>query len=118
MDCKKWIFREFSLIAVGARGGRGSGGMGSTLGALVRGVIELKKGETLYFLIGQAGMDACPKKIGLQRNDCEQRTNRTSSEFGMSGALSKIYDVKNMEWTDGGGGGGGATYIFTVKTRR
>lgn len=46
---------------MGARGGKGSGGMGSTLGALVRGVIELEKGDQLYFMVGQAGMDACPK---------------------------------------------------------
>ncbi|XP_043282880.1 ALK tyrosine kinase receptor isoform X2 [Venturia canescens] len=105
----------YTLIAVGARGGRGSGGMGSTLGALVRGVIELEKGETLYFLVGQAGMDACPNKIGLQSSDCQQTSNRSSSESGMSGALFKIYDVKNMEWNDGGGGGGGATYVFMVK---
>lgn len=35
--------------------------MGSTLGTLVRGVIELEKGEQLYFMVGQPGMDACPK---------------------------------------------------------
>lgn len=46
---------------MGARGGKGSSGMGSTLGALVRGVIELEKGDQLYFMVGQAGMDACPK---------------------------------------------------------
>lgn len=46
---------------MGARGGKGSSGMGSTLGALVRGVIELEKGEQLYFMVGQSGMDACPK---------------------------------------------------------
>lgn len=52
---------NFSVIAMGARGGRGSGGMGSTLGSLVRGVIELEKEQQLYFLIGQPGSDACPK---------------------------------------------------------
>lgn len=35
--------------------------MGSTLGALVRGVIELQKGEQLYFIVGQMGTNACPK---------------------------------------------------------
>lgn len=53
--------RERRLIAMGARGGKGSSGMGSTLGALARGVIELEKGEQLYFMVGQPGMDACPK---------------------------------------------------------
>lgn len=39
----------------------GSGGMGSTFGAFVRGVIELQKGDQLYFMVGQAGSDACAK---------------------------------------------------------
>lgn len=46
---------------VGARGGMGSGGMGTTFGALVRGVIELQKGDQLYFIVGQEGMNACAK---------------------------------------------------------
>lgn len=57
----KKINIRFSVIAMGARGGRGSGGMGSTLGTLVRGVIELEKEQKLYFLVGQPGSDACPK---------------------------------------------------------
>lgn len=52
---------ENSLIGVGARGGKDSIGRGSTLGALVRGVIELQKGDQLYFIVGQEGTDACPK---------------------------------------------------------
>lgn len=48
---------------MGASGGRGSGEMGSTLGATVRAVVELVKGEQLYFMIGQPGTDACPKVI-------------------------------------------------------
>lgn len=50
-----------SLIVVGARGGMGSGGMGSTFGALARGVIELQKGDQLYFIVGQEGTNACAK---------------------------------------------------------
>lgn len=46
---------------MGARGGQGASGTGSTLGALVRGVVELEKGQQLYFMVGQAGIDACPK---------------------------------------------------------
>lgn len=53
---------------MGARGGKGSSGMGSTLGALVRGVIELEKGDQLYFMVGQAGMDACPKVRNIYLN--------------------------------------------------
>ena len=103
-----------SLIGLGARGGRGSGGMGSTLGALVRGVIELDKGETLHFLIGQPGMDACPKNLGLRENYCQQ-SNQTNIGTGTSGITSLVHAVKRIEWKDGGGGGGGASYIFTVR---
>jgi len=35
--------------------------MGSTLGALARAVIELQKGDQLYFIVGQMGTNACPK---------------------------------------------------------
>lgn len=63
-NCKQIIF-EHSLIALGARGGAGSGGMGNTLGALARGVIELQKGDQLYFIVGQMGVNACPK-VGVK----------------------------------------------------
>lgn len=55
------IFFSNSLIGKGARGGRGASGTGSTWGALVRGVVELEKGDQLYFMVGQPGNDACPK---------------------------------------------------------
>lgn len=103
----------YTLVAMGARGGRGSGGMGSTLGAVVRGVIELEKGETLFFLIGQPGSDACTKSLGRSSNPCGKIAN-TGNESPISGMSSFIREVKNIELTNGGGGGGGATYIFTA----
>jgi len=39
----------------------GSSNTGITLGAFVRGVIELQKGDQLYFMVGQEGTDACAK---------------------------------------------------------
>ncbi|XP_051176144.1 leukocyte tyrosine kinase receptor-like [Leptopilina boulardi] len=101
----------YTVIAMGARGGRGSGGMGSTLGSLVRGVIELEKEQQLYFLIGQPGSDACPKSLGLEKHDCQQLGQISSSVY-----TSKVHAVKKIELKDGGGGGGGATYIFKLKS--
>jgi len=54
-------YLQNSLISRGARGGKGSDDKGYALGALVRGVIELQKGDQLYFIVGQEGTDACPK---------------------------------------------------------
>ncbi|XP_015429458.1 PREDICTED: ALK tyrosine kinase receptor [Dufourea novaeangliae] len=104
----------YTLIGVGASGGKGSSGMGSTLGALVRGVIELEKGEQLYFMVGQPGTDACPKNLGLRTDRCQSVGQTTGS--GLSGITSIVREVKKMKIRDGGGGGGGATYIFKLKT--
>lgn len=52
---------KFSIIGYGARGGRGAATTGNSLGAMARGVVWLDKGEHLYFMIGQPGLDACPK---------------------------------------------------------
>ncbi|XP_033212809.1 ALK tyrosine kinase receptor [Belonocnema kinseyi] len=101
----------YTIIAMGARGGRGSGGMGSTLGTLVRCVIELEKEQQLYFMVGQPGLDACPKSLGLERHECQQSSQAGSSSI----YTSKVHAVKKIELKDGGGGGGGATYIFTLK---
>lgn len=103
----------YTLIGAGARGGRGSGGMGSTLGTLVRGIIELEKGEQLYFMVGQPGTDACPKNLGLRADSCQ--TSGQNHAPSLSGIASIVREVKNIKIKDGGGGGGGATYIFTLK---
>ncbi|XP_017761306.1 PREDICTED: leukocyte tyrosine kinase receptor isoform X2 [Eufriesea mexicana] len=98
----------YTLIGLGARGGKGSSGMGSTLGAFVRGVIELEKGEQLYFMVGQAGIDACLKTL-------EQKSDNCSASSPPSGFFSIVHEIKKIKIEDGGGGGGGATYIFTIK---
>lgn len=46
---------------MGARGGTGALAMGTTMGAMVRGIVELEKGQQLYFMVGQPGTNACPK---------------------------------------------------------
>ncbi|XP_046835258.1 ALK tyrosine kinase receptor isoform X2 [Vespa crabro] len=102
----------YTLIGMGARGGRGASGTGSTLGSLVRGVVELVKGDQLYFMVGQPGIDACPKNLGMQTKECQAPFDGPSETGGMS---SIFHEVKKMEVKDGGGGGGGATYIFTLK---
>ncbi|XP_076635362.1 anaplastic lymphoma kinase isoform X1 [Colletes latitarsis] len=114
---QRWIAPRggyYTLIGMGARGGKGSSGMGSTLGALVRGVVELEKGEQLYFMVGQPGSNACPKSLGLIEDSCQ---TGGSHPYGSSltGITSAINAVKNIKIKDGGGGGGGATYIFTLK---
>ncbi|XP_076176518.1 anaplastic lymphoma kinase isoform X2 [Ptiloglossa arizonensis] len=105
----------YTLIAMGARGGKGSSGMGSTLGALVRGVMELEKGEQLYFMVGQPGSNACPKNLGLKADSCQTSGSQQYSS-SLTGIASMIHEVKKIKIKDGGGGGGGATYIFTLKS--
>ncbi|XP_033330553.2 anaplastic lymphoma kinase isoform X2 [Megalopta genalis] len=113
---QRWMapsYGYYTLIGLGARGGKGSSGMGEALGALVRGVIELEKGDELYFMVGQPGIDACPKNFRLKTDSCQtaEQTNGTD----ISGFTSTIRDVKKFKIRDGGGGGGGATYIFRLK---
>uniref|UniRef100_A0ABD2WEB8 Tyrosine-protein kinase receptor n=1 Tax=Trichogramma kaykai TaxID=54128 RepID=A0ABD2WEB8_9HYME len=102
----------YTLIAVGARGGVGALSMGSSLGAMARGVLELEKGQQIYFMIGQSGTDACPKKLGSSNDSCIYNGGLNGS---LTDNISLVRQVKNIEPRDGGGGGGGATYIFTLK---
>ncbi|KYN34630.1 ALK tyrosine kinase receptor [Trachymyrmex septentrionalis] len=99
----------YTLIAIGARGGLGSSNTGITLGAFVRGVIELQKGDQLYFMVGQEGTDACFKNLGLKRTVCPSNQNADLS------LPSKMREVKKVQVKNPGGGGGGATAIFTLK---
>ncbi|XP_068993762.1 ALK tyrosine kinase receptor isoform X2 [Neodiprion pinetum] len=103
----------YTIIAMGAAGGKGSGQMGSTLGASVRAVVELEKGQQLYFIIGQSGTDACPKNLGVKVYSC-QNDDLPTSGLG-SGSVSMVHQVKKIDVKDSGGGGGGATYVFTLK---
>ncbi|XP_020282879.1 ALK tyrosine kinase receptor isoform X2 [Pseudomyrmex gracilis] len=102
----------YTLIAIGARGGRGSSGKGISLAALARGVIELQKGDELYFMVGQQGTDACHKNLGLRIRSCT-RPNNTSEMH--RDASSTVRQVQRLEFKNGGGGGGGATAIFMIK---
>ncbi|XP_076300861.1 anaplastic lymphoma kinase isoform X1 [Lasioglossum baleicum] len=98
----------YTLIGLGARGGKGSSGIGTALGSIVRGVIELEKGELLYFMVGQAGIDACPKNFRLGTDSCQ------TGGPSLSEITSSIREVKKIKIKDGGGGGGGATYVFRL----
>ncbi|XP_014612844.1 PREDICTED: ALK tyrosine kinase receptor [Polistes canadensis] len=102
----------YTLIGMGARGGRGAGDIGNSLGAFVRGVVELEKGDQLYFMIGQPGTDACPKNLGWRTKKCNPRYDVITETGGVSSVME---EVRKMEVKDGSGGGGGATYIFTLK---
>ncbi|XP_014489492.1 PREDICTED: ALK tyrosine kinase receptor isoform X2 [Dinoponera quadriceps] len=104
----------YTLIAVGARGGMGSGGMGSTFGALVRGVIELQKGDQLYFMVGQEGTDACAKSLGM-RETCRS-SDESHGSSASSSTSAKVREVKKIVFKYGGGGGGGATAVFILKS--
>lgn len=57
-----------SLIVYGASGGKGSSGMGSSRGAVIRTVVELNKGQELYMLVGQEGTDACIRVSFTSKN--------------------------------------------------
>ncbi|XP_070151129.1 ALK tyrosine kinase receptor isoform X2 [Polyergus mexicanus] len=104
----------YTLISVGARGGRGSDGLGNALGALARGVIELQKGDQLYFIVGQAGIDACLKNLGMKTVNC-QLPGQSHEASVSHGTASKVREVKKVEFKNGGGGGGGATVIFVLR---
>ncbi|KAL0123932.1 hypothetical protein PUN28_006035 [Cardiocondyla obscurior] len=103
----------YTLIAVGARGGKGSSGVGDTLGAFVRGIMELQKGEQLYFMMGQEGTDACTKNLGLKIKSCQ--SSEQLDELPSQQTISKVKEVKKIEFKNPGGGGGGATAIFRLK---
>jgi anaplastic lymphoma kinase len=79
--------------------------MGSSRGAMVRVVVELRKGQEIYMLVGQEGNSACVKSLGHEGNSsCLTVKNET--------AVKGIRGVLYMNINDGGGGGGGATYVF------
>ncbi|XP_011878033.1 PREDICTED: ALK tyrosine kinase receptor [Vollenhovia emeryi] len=103
----------YTFIAVGARGGKGSSNSGSSLGAFVRGVIELQKGDQLYFMMGQEGTNACTKNLGLKTTTCY--SSDQSVDLTPQQTSSKVREVKKIEFKNPGGGGGGATAIFMMK---
>ncbi|KAG4074940.1 hypothetical protein HA402_009365, partial [Bradysia odoriphaga] len=104
----------YTVIAKGAGGGLGSGGVGSSRGALAVSVLELHKDEEIYFLVGQKGEHACIKSMGYRDKECEPRDNDSSDQQ----RNSKTKQVKNMVIEDGAGGGGGATYVFVLNSMK
>ncbi|XP_071450132.1 tyrosine-protein kinase receptor-like [Hetaerina americana] len=118
---QKWIVPEsgvYTIIARGASGGRGSDGAGTSLGATVRGVLELRAGEPLYFLIGQEGVSACAKNyaggVGVRRDPSSTgiACNPVIKSSPSTKPTNPITEIFKITFIGGGGGGGGATYVF------
>lgn len=102
----------YTIIAKGAGGGLGSGGVGSSRGAMVLSVLELHKDEEIYILVGQSGEHACIKSMGLRDESCETKNKQYASDQ----FTSKTQQVKNTVIEDGAGGGGGGTYVFLLNS--
>ncbi|XP_075212596.1 anaplastic lymphoma kinase isoform X2 [Lycorma delicatula] len=110
-----WVVPEtgyYTIIGRGANGGQGSERKGSSWAAEARTIVELVKGQLIYVLVGQSGLNACSK--GRERVnhsiECELRKIKQSTK---SPLRDKIKAISLMDYIGGGGGGGGATYIFT-----
>ncbi|XP_058055308.1 tyrosine-protein kinase receptor [Anopheles bellator] len=104
----------YTIIAKGAGGGLGSGGVGSSRGAMVLSVLELHKDEEIYILVGQSGEHACIKSMGYRDESCELRNKAlTVDTWPMH---SKTQQVKNTIIEEGAGGGGGGTYVFLLNS--
>ncbi|CAG9855575.1 unnamed protein product [Phyllotreta striolata] len=103
---QKWVVPitgYYTFILSGASGGKGSSSMGSSRGAMLRTILELKKGQEIFMLVGQEGTSSCVKSLGSVRNSsCHSNQN-----FGTG-----IRGVLNISINDSGGGGGGGTFIF------
>lgn len=104
-------FSRYSIIAKGAGGGLGSGGVGSSRGAMAISVLELHLDEEIHFLIGQKGEHACIKSMGYREKECEPLLDGYASD---NTGESKTKQVKNLVIEDGAGGGGGATFVFVL----
>lgn len=83
------LLNIFRIIAKGAGGGLGSGGVSSSRGAIVSSVIELHKDEEIYILVGQNGEHACIKSMGLQDESCSTEKTKHSE-------LPKTHLVKDV----------------------
>lgn len=103
----------YSIIAKGASGGLGSGGVGSSRGAMAVSVLELHKNEELYILVGQQGENACIKSLSAGR---EEGCGVDGEELDLSkySFSSKQHMVKNIYIENGAGGGGGGSFVFLV----
>ncbi|KAL4127258.1 hypothetical protein QTP88_011437 [Uroleucon formosanum] len=97
----------YTIIARGARGGKGADGMGISKGATAIAVVELSKHQQLHILVGQEGGDACRKTFEKRDDACQQE-----QYFRTGSALKELHDLRLL---NGGGGGGGGSFVFTVK---
>lgn len=100
----------YTIIAKGAGGGLGSGGVGSSRGAMVTSVMELHKDEAIHVLVGQSGEHACIKSMGVRDQECD--TNSPAA----AGISPPITQVRNINIEDGAGGGGGGTFVFLLNS--
>lgn len=102
-----------SIIAKGASGGLGSGGVSSSRGTIVSSVMELHKDEEIYVLVGQMGEHACIKSLGNERNEpCSPRLPKHPDN--VIDSVSIINKFRNDLLENGAGGGGGASFVFLV----
>uniref|UniRef100_A0A1B0CWR4 receptor protein-tyrosine kinase n=1 Tax=Lutzomyia longipalpis TaxID=7200 RepID=A0A1B0CWR4_LUTLO len=100
----------YTIVAKGAGGGLGSGGVGSSRGAMAVTVIELHKDEEIFVLVGQSGEHACIKSMGYRDESCEPISDSREDDR----YTSKTHKVKNTVIEDGAGGGGGGTFVFLL----
>ncbi|XP_067626535.1 tyrosine-protein kinase receptor isoform X2 [Eurosta solidaginis] len=106
----------YTIIVKGASGGLGSGGVGSSRGAMAVSVLELHKSEELYILVGQQGENACIKSLSIREEGCGADTPELDlSKYSFS---SKQHMVKNIYIENGAGGGGGGSYIFLLNSAK
>lgn len=89
------------IIAKGAGGGLGSGGVSSSRGTIVSSVLELHKDEEIHILVGQSGENACIRSMGFQDDACAALSSDTED---MRGAGHNIRRVNDMYIENGGGG--------------
>ncbi|CAB0001299.1 unnamed protein product, partial [Nesidiocoris tenuis] len=93
------------IVAKGASGGMGGDGQGISKGALVRSVMELKKGQSIYILVGQEGMQSCRKNfVKSAETVCHLE--------GKGKEKTRIGDIRNLKHLPEGGGGGGGSFVF------
>ncbi|EDV37465.1 uncharacterized protein Dana_GF13459, isoform C [Drosophila ananassae] len=103
---------HYTIIAKGASGGLGSGGVGSSRGSVAVAILELHKHEELYFLVGQQGENACIKSMGLHKEPgCGTDHDLDLAQYSFR---SKQDMVKKIYIENGAGGGGGGSYVFLL----
>ncbi|KAH8421056.1 hypothetical protein KR222_006577 [Zaprionus bogoriensis] len=103
---------HYTIIAKGASGGLGSGGVGSSRGSVAVAVLELHKNEELYFLVGQQGESACIKSMSIHKEaGCGTEHDLDLAQYSFR---SKQDMVKNIYIENGAGGGGGGTFVFLL----